>query len=87
MPGKGQHKGVTGALKCEMASGKVRTGAANLCYHRSRSVQKFNVGSGLTHKQRQNPPKVGAIITYRFQELTRDGVPRWVAPGMPCRGS
>lgn len=25
-----------------------------------------------------NPPKVGSIITYRFQELTLDGVPRLV---------
>ncbi|KAF9260515.1 hypothetical protein L218DRAFT_1002648 [Marasmius fiardii PR-910] len=35
------------------------------------------VGSGLTDKQRKNPSKVGAIITYRFQELTKDGVPRF----------
>ncbi|KAG9084877.1 hypothetical protein FRC06_003853, partial [Ceratobasidium sp. 370] len=59
-PGKGKHKGATGALKCIMASGK-----------------KFSVGSGLSDKQRHAPPKVGAIITYRFQELTRDGVPRF----------
>ncbi|KAG9084988.1 hypothetical protein FRC07_013489 [Ceratobasidium sp. 392] len=59
-PGKGKHKGVTGALKCVMASGK-----------------KFSVGSGLSDKQRRAPPKVGAIVTYRFQELTRDGVPRF----------
>ncbi|KAG8766756.1 hypothetical protein FRC12_006673 [Ceratobasidium sp. 428] len=59
-PGKGKHKGVTGALKCVMASGK-----------------KFSVGSGLTDKQRRAPPKVGSIVTYRFQEITRDGVPRF----------
>ncbi|KAG9094737.1 hypothetical protein FS749_011933 [Ceratobasidium sp. UAMH 11750] len=59
-PGKGKHKGVTGALKCVMASGK-----------------KFSVGSGLSDKQRRAPPKIGEIITYRFQELTRDGVPRF----------
>ncbi|KAG8744002.1 hypothetical protein FRC10_010981 [Ceratobasidium sp. 414] len=59
-PGKGKHKGVTGALKCVMESGK-----------------KFNVGSGLSDKQRRAPPKVGDIVTYRFQELTRDGVPRF----------
>lgn len=36
------------------------------------------MGSGLTDKIRRNPPKVGSIIVYRFQELTRDGVPRYV---------
>lgn len=40
--------------------------------------QKFSVGSGLSDKQRRDPPKVGVIVTYRFQELTRDGVPRFV---------
>jgi hypothetical protein len=39
--------------------------------------QTFNVGTGLSDKQRKNPPRVGAIITYRFQELTKDGVPRY----------
>lgn len=61
VPGKGRLAGITGALKCEMESGK-----------------KFNVGTGLSDKQRRSPPKIGAIITYRFQELTRDGVPRFV---------
>jgi len=60
VPGKGRNKGVTGALKCKMASGKT-----------------FNVGTGLTDKLRQKPPKIGRIICYRFQELTRDGVPRF----------
>jgi len=31
----------------------------------------------LNDKQRKNPPAIGSIITYRFQELTKDGVPRY----------
>lgn len=77
MDGKGKHKGVTGALKCKMESGKVRHSPSFVCILLiAHSVQTFNVGSGLTDKQRQKPPKVGTIITYRFQELTKDGVPR-----------
>ncbi len=41
------------------------------------SGKSFKVGSGLNDKQRKDPPKVGVIIMYRFQELTRDGVPRF----------
>ena len=26
---------------------------------------------------RAHPPKIGTIITYRFQELTNDGIPRF----------
>ncbi|KAJ3343953.1 hypothetical protein HDU93_005236 [Gonapodya sp. JEL0774] len=41
------------------------------------SGKKFRVGTGFTDKERANPPKIGSIITYRFQELTNDGVPRF----------
>mmetsp|Transcript_21865 Transcript_21865/g.85686 ORF Transcript_21865/g.85686 Transcript_21865/m.85686 type:complete len:758 (-) Transcript_21865:2367-4640(-) len=41
------------------------------------SGKKFRVGSGLSDTQRAKPPAVGSIITYRFQELTDDGVPRF----------
>ncbi|KAK7453457.1 hypothetical protein VKT23_011730 [Stygiomarasmius scandens] len=41
------------------------------------SGKLFNVGTGLSDKQRKNPPKIGSIIVYRFQELTKDGVPRF----------
>lgn len=44
----------------------------------SHRLQTFSVGTGLSDKQRRDPPKIGAIITYRFFELTRDGVPRSV---------
>ncbi|TPX70804.1 hypothetical protein SpCBS45565_g01500 [Spizellomyces sp. 'palustris'] len=59
-PGKGKHKGSTGALKCIMESGKL-----------------FKIGTGLSDQERRNPPPIGAIVTYRFQELTPDGVPRF----------
>jgi hypothetical protein len=28
------------------------------------------------YKQRKKPPKIGTITAYRFQELTKDSVPR-----------
>jgi len=37
----------------------------------------FNVGTGLSDDERNNPPPVGTIITYRYQELSNDGVPRF----------
>lgn len=37
----------------------------------------FNVGTGLSDAERNNPPPVGTIITYRYQELSADGVPRF----------
>lgn len=37
----------------------------------------FNVGTGFTDAQRNNPPPVGSIISFRFQELTDRGIPRF----------
>ncbi|KAM0790954.1 hypothetical protein ACM66B_004259 [Microbotryomycetes sp. NB124-2] len=37
----------------------------------------FSVGSGLTDQRRLEPPEIGSIVTYKFQELTKTGVPRF----------
>jgi DNA ligase-1 len=39
--------------------------------------KQFNVGTGLTDKDRNNPLKIGTKITFRFVELTDDGIPRF----------
>lgn len=37
----------------------------------------FNVGTGFSDAQREDPPPVGSVINFRYQELSRDGVPRF----------
>jgi DNA ligase-1 len=39
--------------------------------------REFSVGSGLTDAERESPPPVGTVITYRFQGLTANGLPRF----------
>jgi DNA ligase-1 len=39
--------------------------------------KEFYIGSGFTQKQRQNPPPVGSVITYRYRGLTGSGIPRF----------
>jgi len=39
--------------------------------------KKFSVGTGMSNDERRDPPPVGAIITFRYQELTDDGIPRF----------
>eukprot|EP00435_Cladocopium_sp_Y103_P035167 s1483_g9.t1 len=39
--------------------------------------RRFKVGSGLSDAQRQDPPVINAVITYRYQELTADNIPRF----------
>lgn len=40
---------------------------------------RFKVGTGFSDAEREDPPAVGSVVTYSYQELTRDGVPRFPA--------
>jgi DNA ligase-1 len=37
----------------------------------------FSVGTGFSDTERQSPPAIGSTITYRYQEMTDRGVPRF----------
>jgi len=37
----------------------------------------FKIGSGFSDYQRANPPKVGTIITFKYNGLTNAGIPRF----------
>jgi DNA ligase-1 len=39
--------------------------------------RQFSIGSGFTDAQRESPPPVGTVITYRFRGLTAKGLPRF----------
>ena len=38
---------------------------------------RFAVGTGFSDAERENPPAIGSVITFRFQELSDRGVPRF----------
>jgi DNA ligase 1 len=38
---------------------------------------RFNVGTGLSDAEREAPPAIGTVVTFRYQELSGDGVPRF----------
>ena len=38
---------------------------------------RFSVGTGLSDDERREPPALGSVITFRYQELSEDGVPRF----------
>lgn len=59
--GTGKHAGKLGAYEATLLSSGVR----------------FKIGTGISDHERSRPLPVGTIVTVRFQELTRDGVPRF----------
>ncbi len=39
--------------------------------------RRFKIGTGFTHEQRANPPPIGSIITFQYDGLTTNGLPRF----------
>lgn len=37
----------------------------------------FKIGSGFTDAQRRKPPKIGSVVTFKYQGLTKSNVPRF----------
>lgn len=59
---------------------------------------RFSVGTGFSDAERAAPPPIGSVITYRYQELSTAGVPRFpsyvglredlrLPPGRAAKGS
>ena len=38
---------------------------------------RFNIGTGFSDAERGSPPPIGSIVTFRYQELSDGGVPRF----------
>lgn len=38
---------------------------------------EFKIGTGFTDKERENPPPVGAVVTYRYSGYYTSGIPRF----------
>lgn len=62
----GHEKG-TGRLQSLM--GKIRVKLANGI--------EFKIGTGFSDADRKSPPKVGSVITFKFQETSESGTPRF----------
>lgn len=60
--GKGKYVNMVGSLICRLKDGNT-----------------FKVGSGLSDNERlyEKTPKIGSVITFKYFELTKDGIPRF----------
>ena len=71
--GSGKYANLAGSLTCRALGGKHGEEKAG----EPKEGTIFKIGSGLSDEQRTNPPKIGSIITYKFQNLTSYGKPRF----------
>ncbi len=40
---------------------------------------RFRIGTGFSDRERSCPPAIGSVVTFQYQELSKDGVPRFPA--------
>ena len=71
--GSGKYANLAGSLTCKALGSKGDKEKAG----EPKEGTIFKIGSGLSDKNRQDPPKIGSIITYKFQNLTTNGKPRF----------
>ena len=76
--GTGKYAGLMGSVTCKALS----VAGSNSDEQNDELLQpasgvKFKIGSGFSDRDRANPPKIGSIITYKYQNLTAKGVPRF----------
>ncbi|MDQ3058542.1 MAG: DNA ligase [Pseudomonadota bacterium] len=67
LPGKGKYEGMLGALLVEIPATATEP------------ALRFKLGTGFTDAQRQDPPAIGARVTYRFRGLNDSGIPRFAS--------
>lgn len=65
--GKGKYAGQLGALLVELPAVA------------GQPARRFKLGTGFTDAQRQDPPALGSVVTYRFRGLTDGGIPRFAS--------
>ncbi|WP_314068402.1 DNA ligase [Campylobacter showae] len=70
--GTGKYVGLMGSVTC-----KALSAAGSNSDEQIASGVKFKIGSGFSDEERANPPKIGSIITYKYQNLTAKGLPRF----------
>ena len=59
-------------------AGKGRfTGVVGALEMETANGKHFRIGTGLSQAVRQQPPAIGSTVTYRYQELTGNGLPRF----------
>jgi DNA ligase-1 len=72
--GKGKYKGQVGSLVCNLIPEQVERLFPKLKTEKNIAIK---VGSGLTDIQRQNPPGIGAVISFQYMGVTKKGLPRF----------
>ena len=65
--GKGKYAGQLGALLVELPATD------------GGPIKRFKLGTGFSDSERENPPAVGSLVTFRYRGLNDSGIPRFAS--------
>lgn len=71
--GKGKNSGKLGSILCEMNIKDLPQFRDSI----ESQIINFKIGTGFNETQRKNPPKIGEKIQFRYNELTKNNIPRF----------
>ncbi len=84
--GKGRFTGKMGALICEQEINQnddiatlrpfINTNAPDSKQKPKKHTITFKIGTGFNEAMRENPPKIGTIITYKYNGFSKNGLPK-----------
>ena len=63
-PGQGKYKNVMGSMLVRWLDAEG-------------NYKKFKLGSGFSDAERENPPAIGAQVSFKYYGLTNSGIPRF----------
>ena len=63
-------------IKHMPGKGKYKNIMGSLLVKNKQGIE-FKIGTGFNDQQRQHPPKIGSVITYRYTGTTKTGLPRF----------
>ncbi len=43
------------------------------------SGQRFKIGTGFSHAEREQPPPIGSVISFKYYGLSRNGIPKFAS--------
>jgi DNA ligase 1 len=64
-------------LAIEKGQGRLANLMGKILVKDIKSGVEFRIGTGFDDAKRKSPPKIGTIVTYKFQNLTDAGIPRF----------
>lgn len=75
---KPQHDAEAKVIAIQAGQGKFQ-GMMGALQLETSDGKRFKLGTGFDNEERKNPPPIGSLVTYRYRDLTANGLPKFAS--------